>query len=65
MVRTRAVRTLRAAAKNHESVAVVVDPGDYGCIVEELQELVGDKTAVRGDYVIKGMVVHRIVHPSY
>jgi len=28
---------LRAAAKNHESVAVVVDPGDYGCIVEELQ----------------------------
>jgi phosphoribosylaminoimidazolecarboxamide formyltransferase/IMP cyclohydrolase len=28
---------LRAAAKNHESVAVVVDPGDYGGIVEELQ----------------------------
>jgi phosphoribosylaminoimidazolecarboxamide formyltransferase/IMP cyclohydrolase len=28
---------LRAAAKNHESVAVVVDPGDYGCIVEELE----------------------------
>ncbi len=27
---------LRAAAKNHESVAVVVDPGDYGCLVEEL-----------------------------
>jgi phosphoribosylaminoimidazolecarboxamide formyltransferase/IMP cyclohydrolase len=29
---------LRAAAKNHESVAVVVDPGDYGCIVEELND---------------------------
>ena len=29
---------LRAAAKNHESVAVVVDPGDYGCILEELKE---------------------------
>jgi phosphoribosylaminoimidazolecarboxamide formyltransferase / IMP cyclohydrolase len=29
---------LRAAAKNHESVAVVVDPGDYGCIVEELED---------------------------
>jgi phosphoribosylaminoimidazolecarboxamide formyltransferase / IMP cyclohydrolase len=29
---------LRAAAKNHESVAVVVDPGDYGCIVEELKD---------------------------
>ncbi|MGZ9032397.1 MAG: bifunctional phosphoribosylaminoimidazolecarboxamide formyltransferase/IMP cyclohydrolase [Burkholderiaceae bacterium] len=35
---------LRAAAKNHESVAVVVDPGDYGCIVEELKE----KGAVSG-----------------
>src|SRR5512145_370956 len=29
---------LRAAAKNHESVAVVVDPGDYGCLLEELKE---------------------------
>jgi len=29
---------LRAAAKNHESVAVVVDPGDYACIVEELED---------------------------
>jgi phosphoribosylaminoimidazolecarboxamide formyltransferase / IMP cyclohydrolase len=28
---------LRAAAKNHESVAVVVDPGDYPCIAEELK----------------------------
>ncbi len=37
---------LRAAAKNHESVAVVVDPGDYGCIVEELKEkgAVGEAT---------------------
>jgi phosphoribosylaminoimidazolecarboxamide formyltransferase/IMP cyclohydrolase len=29
---------LRAAAKNHESVAVVVDPGDYACILEELKD---------------------------
>lgn len=28
---------IRAAAKNHESVAVVVDPADYGRIVEELK----------------------------
>jgi phosphoribosylaminoimidazolecarboxamide formyltransferase/IMP cyclohydrolase len=28
---------LRAAAKNHESVAAVVDPDDYGGIVEELE----------------------------
>lgn len=28
---------IRAAAKNHESVAVVVDPADYGRVVEELK----------------------------
>ena len=28
---------LRAAAKNHESVAVVVDPDDYPCIADELK----------------------------
>jgi phosphoribosylaminoimidazolecarboxamide formyltransferase/IMP cyclohydrolase len=28
---------LRAAAKNHESVAVAVDPGDYQAVLEELQ----------------------------
>lgn len=27
---------IRAAAKNHDGVAVVVDPGDYACIAEEL-----------------------------
>ena len=28
---------LRAAAKNHESVAVAVDPADYGTVLEELR----------------------------
>ncbi len=28
---------LRAAAKNYRDVAVVVDPGDYGSIIEEMQ----------------------------
>ena len=28
---------LRAAAKNHESVAAVVDPGDYGRVLDELR----------------------------
>src|SRR5256886_11108008 len=28
---------LRAAAKNHESVAVVVDPADYAALIEELE----------------------------
>jgi phosphoribosylaminoimidazolecarboxamide formyltransferase/IMP cyclohydrolase len=27
---------LRAAAKNYRDVAVVVDPGDYGPIIEEM-----------------------------
>jgi len=38
---------LRAAAKNHESVAVVVDPGDYGCIVEELKDKAAVSAATR------------------
>jgi phosphoribosylaminoimidazolecarboxamide formyltransferase / IMP cyclohydrolase len=29
---------IRAAAKNHESVAVVVDPADYGLLARELEE---------------------------
>jgi phosphoribosylaminoimidazolecarboxamide formyltransferase/IMP cyclohydrolase len=28
---------LRSAAKNHESVTVVVDPGDYGSVIEQLK----------------------------
>ena len=28
---------LRAAAKNHESVAAIVDPGDYGSVLDELR----------------------------
>ena len=33
---------IRAAAKNHESVTVVVEPGDYGRIVEELENSGGE-----------------------
>jgi phosphoribosylaminoimidazolecarboxamide formyltransferase / IMP cyclohydrolase len=29
---------IRAAAKNHDDVAVIVDPGDYACILAELTE---------------------------
>jgi phosphoribosylaminoimidazolecarboxamide formyltransferase/IMP cyclohydrolase len=29
---------IRAAAKNHERVAVVVDPADYGALLEELEQ---------------------------
>ena len=27
---------LRAAAKNHDAVAVVTDPADYGAVIEEM-----------------------------
>ena len=30
---------IRAAAKNHNSVAVVVDKDDYGLIIEELKKI--------------------------
>ena len=35
---------LRAAAKNHESVAVVVDPADYAPLLEELTTNAGETT---------------------
>ncbi|MGH6624874.1 MAG: bifunctional phosphoribosylaminoimidazolecarboxamide formyltransferase/IMP cyclohydrolase, partial [Burkholderiaceae bacterium] len=40
---------LRAAAKNHESVAVVVDPADYGTVLTELERdgAVGDATRLQ------------------
>lgn len=33
---------IRAAAKNHQDVTVVVDPGDYQCIQEEMQNKAGE-----------------------
>lgn len=38
---------IRAAAKNHGSVAVVVDPADYGRIVEEIKANGGTTTKTR------------------
>jgi phosphoribosylaminoimidazolecarboxamide formyltransferase/IMP cyclohydrolase len=35
---------IRAAAKNHESVTVVVDPEDYGTVMEEMSASNGDTT---------------------
>ena len=32
---------IRGASKNHQDVAVVVDPGDYQCLIEELYETGG------------------------
>ena len=38
---------LRSSAKNHESVAVVVDPADYACVIEELKATGGVSAATR------------------
>jgi phosphoribosylaminoimidazolecarboxamide formyltransferase/IMP cyclohydrolase len=38
---------IRAAAKNHARVAVVVDPADYAAILEEIQETGGTRYATR------------------
>ncbi len=35
---------LRSAAKNHESVTVVVDPADYALVIEEMKENHGNTT---------------------
>ena len=46
---------LRAAAKNHDSVAVVVDPADYAAVLEELQTNAGHTTlALRSRLAAKG-----------
>jgi phosphoribosylaminoimidazolecarboxamide formyltransferase/IMP cyclohydrolase len=45
---------LRAAAKNHERVAVVVDPHDYGALLEELARENGATTlATRAQFAAK------------
>ncbi|MBM3864131.1 MAG: bifunctional phosphoribosylaminoimidazolecarboxamide formyltransferase/IMP cyclohydrolase, partial [Verrucomicrobia bacterium] len=45
---------LRSAAKNHESVTVVVDPADYDRVVEEMRDHQGDTTrALREELAVK------------
>ena len=44
---------LRAAAKNHLSVGVVVDPGDYGRVLEELAEQDGLAAELRRELASK------------
>jgi phosphoribosylaminoimidazolecarboxamide formyltransferase/IMP cyclohydrolase len=44
---------LRAAAKNHEAVAVAVDPGDYQTVLEELEAQDGTTLATRSRLAAK------------
>lgn len=48
---------IRAAAKNHESVAVVVDPTDYRAIVDEIKEK-GEVTAATRLALAKKVFAH-------
>ncbi len=44
---------LRAAAKNHASVTVLIDPADYGRVIEQLEATGGVDDATRFDLAIK------------
>lgn len=44
---------LRAGAKNHEHVAVVVDPGDYASLIDALRRDGGTSLAQRRNYAAK------------
>jgi len=44
---------LRAAAKNHEHVTVLVDPADYGDLLQTLHQHGGTSQAIRRNYAAK------------
>lgn len=44
---------LRSAAKNHQRVAVVCDPGDYDCVIEELRRDGSLSLATRAELAAK------------
>ncbi|MCF0254118.1 MAG: bifunctional phosphoribosylaminoimidazolecarboxamide formyltransferase/IMP cyclohydrolase [Duodenibacillus sp.] len=44
---------IRAAAKNHESVAVVVDPSDYGAVIDEIKAAGAVSAATRQRLAVK------------
>jgi phosphoribosylaminoimidazolecarboxamide formyltransferase/IMP cyclohydrolase len=44
---------LRAAAKNHDAVAVAVDPGDYQTVLDELEAQGGTTLATRSRLAVK------------
>ena len=44
---------VRSAAKNHDAVAIVTDPGDYGALIEELDASGGTSLATRRRFAAK------------
>jgi phosphoribosylaminoimidazolecarboxamide formyltransferase/IMP cyclohydrolase len=44
---------VRSAAKNHRDVAIVVDAGDYPCVLAELEQHGGTRLATRFDLAVK------------
>ena len=49
---------VRAAAKNHGGCAVVTDPGDYACVVEELRASGGEISAATRFSLAKKAFTH-------
>ncbi|MCA9523024.1 MAG: bifunctional phosphoribosylaminoimidazolecarboxamide formyltransferase/IMP cyclohydrolase, partial [Myxococcales bacterium] len=49
---------VRAAAKNHQSVAVVVDPTDYGAIIAEMDETAGSLSESTRRYLARKAFRH-------
>jgi phosphoribosylaminoimidazolecarboxamide formyltransferase/IMP cyclohydrolase len=48
---------LRSAAKNYRSVTVIIDPGDYATVLEEIEQHRGETTlAVREQFAIKAFL---------
>jgi phosphoribosylaminoimidazolecarboxamide formyltransferase/IMP cyclohydrolase len=48
---------IRAAAKNHESVTVVVDPDDYGAVLAEIEATGGSSAALRREMALKAFAL--------
>src|SRR6185436_18029464 len=55
---------LRSAAKNHERVAVVVDPDDYAAIVAELRAADGALSAARRLTLAKKAFAHTAAYDT-
>ncbi|MBC8001121.1 MAG: bifunctional phosphoribosylaminoimidazolecarboxamide formyltransferase/IMP cyclohydrolase, partial [Opitutaceae bacterium] len=55
---------LRSAAKNHERVAVVVDPDDYPAIIAELAAAGGELSAVRRLQLARKVYAHTAAYDA-
>jgi len=50
---------IRAGCQNHESVTVIVEPGDYETVLAEMTAIMGLHLATRKSLAQKGLCPHR------